>query len=142
MDGLSAAASVIAVLEVASKLAPAIYKYITAVKNAYPRCQALLDELGAIRGLLDNASSLLDALSQDSITETALERLHADGSPLITCKKSLEDMIVRFTPMTTRRMGIVQRLRYSITEPEIRSFIAELTRQKQNLTVALSVDSL
>src|SRR5215469_4637893 len=60
MDGLSAAASVIAVIQISESVASLCSQYFTAVKNAKPDIKRLQGALGGLKTVLEGAQQILE----------------------------------------------------------------------------------
>jgi hypothetical protein len=60
MEGLGAAVSVVAVVELAGKVATVLFQYLTAVKHAKSEIERLSEELERLSATLQSAQRLLD----------------------------------------------------------------------------------
>lgn len=75
MDGLSAAASVIAVIDIAAKVASLCFQYSAAVKDAKEDIERLQRKIVYIRDILSELKRLLDG--QDKTRLSATDKLAA-----------------------------------------------------------------
>ncbi|KAJ5604560.1 hypothetical protein N7510_009714 [Penicillium lagena] len=74
MDAVSAASSIITVIEIGAKVASLLLQYYTAVKNAQSEIIRLQEELGRLNTTLEGSRKLLD--SQNGKKLHTSQRLH------------------------------------------------------------------
>ncbi|KAI9776365.1 MAG: hypothetical protein M1839_000445, partial [Geoglossum umbratile] len=138
MNGLSAAASVIAVVDLSAKIASRCFQYSVAVKNAKEDIGSLQREVSRIGDVLEGAKKLLEGPKE--IRLLTLQKL---SDSLKGCSVQLEELNRRLEPSNTReamsRLG-VRALKWPFTSKEVEKIIADLERYKQTFSLALQVD--
>jgi Fungal N-terminal domain of STAND proteins len=70
MDGLSGAASIIAVVDISAKVASLCFQYSLAVKDAKNDITRLQRKIGDVKGVLENTKQLLDGLGKARLPTT------------------------------------------------------------------------
>lgn len=138
MDGLSAAASLIAVIEISAKITSLCLQYSAAVKDAKKDIERLQGKVADLRDVLGGVERLLNARDVTRLpTAHRLERLLKD------CLQRLEELKARLIPGTTRktmsRLG-VRALKWPFTSKEVREIVVDLERCEQTFILALQVD--
>lgn len=98
MDGLSAAASVIAVIDIAAKVASLCFQYSAAVKDAKEDIERLQRKIVYIRDILSELKRLLDG--QDKTRLSATDKLAAS---LKECLEQLQELEIQLKPGKTRK---------------------------------------
>ncbi|RPB12029.1 hypothetical protein P167DRAFT_605949 [Morchella conica CCBAS932] len=139
MEGLGAAASVIAVLQITTQVASLayVYGYTTGVKRAPTNLQGLIDELKSLVKIL----SSLQSTAQHS-SSAVLGQLF---TPLLNYSmemKSLNDKLeAKQKKLQSSWWGAsFVRLQWPLTESETVALILETERFKQSLNLALNID--
>lgn len=138
MDGLSAAASLIAVIEISAKIASLCFQYSSAVKDARKDIERLERKVADLKGVLGGVKQLLD--------ERDKSRLSAAGElagSLNDCFLRLERLKTQLDPENTHkamsRLG-VRALKWPFTSKEVEKIVDDLERYKQTFILALQVD--
>lgn len=138
MEGLSGAASVIAVIEVSAKIISLCFQYSTAVRNSRKDIKCLQKKVSNIKDVFEQVEQLLDGRNK-----TLLLAIHNLSDSLKECLLQLEELKTQLEPSKTRkimsRFG-VRSLKWPFTSKEIENCIASLERYKQNYTLALLAD--
>jgi hypothetical protein len=142
MDGLSGAASVIAVVDISAKIASLCVQYSVAAKNAKGDIERLQRKVHDIKIVLEELQKLLDKQdkSQLSTIRTLLE-------PLQKCSHALEGLEVKLRtklePSAGRkamqRFG-VRALKWPLTSKEVEKVVASLEQYQHTFSLALLVD--
>jgi hypothetical protein len=144
MDGLSVAASVIAVVEIAMKVAVAASQYGSSVKN-YPKSLDNLNwELKMMNENLENLRSLLE-----SNPESSYAYLGVENGPLDRCGKSLLELFETFEKFlghgsASRAKRIKAKLRryiWPLKEKEIKEYIATFQNYTGQFNLGVGIDT-
>jgi hypothetical protein len=135
MDGLSGAASVIAVVDLSAKIASRCFQYSVAVKNAKEDIGRLRGEVSRIGDVLGGAKKLLEGPE-----EMCLLTSQTLSDSLKGCSVQLEKLNRRLELSNTRkamsRLG-VRALKWPFTSKEVEKIVADLERYKQTFSLAL-----
>ena len=137
MDGLSAAASLIAVIEISAKVTSLCLQYSAAVKDAKKDIEHLQSKVADLGGILGEVDRLLKTHHMRLPTTQKLEKSLKD------CFQRLTKLEARLNPGNTRktmsRFG-VRALKWPFTSKEVHEIIIDLGRYKDNFNLALQVD--
>ena len=138
MEGLGAATSVIAVLDLSAKVASLLVQYSRAVKDAPNNITRLQSEIKSLKNILGDVKQLLNdpASAKLSASQKLLEALNDCFSLLKSLAKILEP---GKTQKTISRLG-VRALRWPFESNEVDRIIRELDRCKQTISLALEID--
>lgn len=138
MDGLSGAASVIAVIDLSAKIATLCFQYSLAVKDAKEDIERLQRKVSDIKKILGEVRQLLD--EQD---KTLLSATYKLSDSLKRCFQQLEELSTQLKPRRTHkvmsRFG-VRALQWPFTSKEVEKHIADLEKYEQTYTLALQAD--
>jgi septal ring factor EnvC (AmiA/AmiB activator) len=138
MDGLSGAASIIAVVDISAKVASLCFQYSVAVKNANTDIERLRKKVTDIKNVLDVVQRLLDKQdkSQLSTTRKLLDSLKE-------CHQQLQGLKAQLEPGKGRK--VMQRfgfraLKWPFTSKEVEKIVVSLEQYEHTFTLALQVD--
>jgi hypothetical protein len=138
MDGLSGAASVIAVIDISAKIASLCYQYSVAFKDAKDDIERVQRKVSDITHILEKIKQLLD--SQD---KTRLSTTQGLSSSLEQCQVELENLKVKLGPGKTRktmsRLGF-RALKWPFTSKQVDKIVSNLEVYEQTFSLALQVD--
>jgi hypothetical protein len=138
MDGLSGAASVIAVIDISAKIGSLCFQYSMAVKDAKNDIERVQRKVGDITHILETIKQLLD--NQD---KTRLSTTQGLFDWLRQCLEDLKDVKVKLEPgkgrKTMSRIGL-RALRWPFTSNQVEKIVLTLDGYKQTLMSALEVD--
>jgi hypothetical protein len=138
MDGLSGAASVIAVIDMSAKIASLCFQYSIAVKDAKDDIERVQREVGDITHILEKIKQVLDRQGK-----TRLSTTHGLFDSLSQCLRELEDLKVKLEPGKTRktmsRIG-VRALKWPFTSKQVDKIVSILKGYEQTFSLALQVD--
>ena len=137
MDGLSTAASIVAVLQ----LTGAVIGYLNDVKDAPKECQQCMTEASNLENLL---KSLLCRLVQGQAGDpwfTAVGDLDIKNGPLDQYKQALEQLRSK-VEVQDRVQKVKRRLLWKFSKEEVKSILARIERLKSIVIVALEMDHL
>lgn len=138
MDGLSGAASIIAVIDISAKIATLCFKYSTAVKHAK-------DDIERVQRKLDDIVHILKQLQQllERQDKTALSTTRGLSGSLEECLKELKLLQAKLEPGKTRktmsRVGL-RALKWPFTSKEVNKIVLNLEQYVQTFGSALQID--
>ena len=140
MDGLSAAASVIAVITLSVKVASLCSQYSAAVKDAKKDIERLQKKAEDISDVLGELKRLLDGPDK-----TRLSATHKLAASLKECLGRLQELETELKPGKTRkamsRFG-GRALKWPFKSKEIEKIIASLEKYEQTFSLSLQVDQM
>ncbi|KAL8739579.1 MAG: hypothetical protein Q9190_007633, partial [Brigantiaea leucoxantha] len=138
MDGLSAAASVIAVIEISAKVATLCFQYSAAVKDANEDIERLQKKVVEITDVLKESQRLLGRPN-----ETRLSATHKLVDSLKECLRQLRELETKLKPSKTRkalsRYG-GRALKWPFKSEEVEKIVANLEKYEQTFSLSLQVD--
>ena len=137
MDGLSAAASIIAVLQ----LTGAVIGYLNDVKDAPKECQQCTIEASNIQNLLINLRYRLEEGHAGDPWFTAVRALNIENGPLDQYKQALEQLQSR-VEIQDGVQKVKRRLLWKFRKEEITSILARMKRLRSLVSFALENDHL
>ncbi|KAF2186048.1 hypothetical protein K469DRAFT_687463 [Zopfia rhizophila CBS 207.26] len=138
MDGLSGAASVIAVVDVSAKVTSLCFQYSVAVKDAKRDIKRLQKKVTDIKNVLEEVRRLLDKedKSQLSTTRNLLDSLEE-------CYQQLQELKAQLEPSRGRkamqRVGF-RALKWPFTSKQVEKIVASLEQYEDTFSLALQVD--
>ena len=138
MDGLSAAASVTAVIDISAKIASLCFQYSIAVKNAKSNIERLQHKVADIKNILGELNQLLEGRNA-----ARLPASHELSDSLKACLWQLETVKAQLEPGKTRktmsRFGL-RALKWPFTGKEVEKIVTDLESYGQAFSLALHVD--
>jgi predicted nucleic acid-binding Zn-ribbon protein len=138
MDGLSGAASVIAVIDLSAKITALCSQYIAAVKDAKNDVERIRKKVGDIKQVVESIEKLLDGPHKAKISTT-----HGLFKSLKQCFGQLQQLEEQLKPGKTRkamnRFG-VQALKWPFTSKQVEDTLSSLEVYERSFTLALQVD--
>lgn len=137
MDGLSAAASVFAILQTTAE----VVKYLKDVKDAPKECRQCEAEASSLLNLLNNLLYHLNQDKNDGAWYTSVRALSVEGGPLDQYKQGLEHLRSRIQAEAGSR-GVQKRLVWRLKKDEVSSILSRIGRLRGLLTAALHLDHL
>ncbi|KAF2175652.1 hypothetical protein K469DRAFT_609959 [Zopfia rhizophila CBS 207.26] len=138
MDGLSGAASIIAVVDMSAKVASLCFQYSVAVKDAKRDIERLQKKVTDIKNVLEEVRKLLDKQdkSQLSTTRKLLDSLEE-------CHQQLQGLKTQLEPGRGRkamqRVGF-RALKWPFTSKQVENIVASLKQYEHTFGLALQVD--
>ncbi|KAF4208752.1 hypothetical protein CNMCM5878_005312 [Aspergillus fumigatiaffinis] len=137
MDGLSSAASVIAVIQLAGSILKICGGYIQEVKDAR---DDIITLQRAVAGLEAIAQKLKEILHEPRGTELSSSSLVNSISDCLSCLEALEEKIdIGRGKRKMKRLGI-RALKWPLKRKEVGRIITDLERYKSFFTLSLQVD--
>ncbi|KAF2190141.1 vegetative incompatibility protein HET-E-1 [Zopfia rhizophila CBS 207.26] len=138
MDGLSAAASIIAVVDIAAKVALLCFQYSLAVKDAKRDIVRLQKKVTDIQNVLEEVQKLLEKQDKSQLSTTRKFQ-----NPLKECHQQLEELQAQLTPgrghKVMRRVGF-RALKWPFTSKQVEKMVVSLEQYEQTFSLALQVD--
>ena len=138
MDGLSGAASIIAVVDISAKVASLCFQYSVAVKDAKRDIERLQKKVIDIKNVLEEVQKLLDKedKSQLSTTRTLLDLLEE-------CHQQLQGLKAQLEP--SRRRKAMQQfgfraVKWPFTSKQVEKMVASLEQYEHTFSLAFQVD--
>jgi hypothetical protein len=143
MDGLSAIASVIAVVQISSKIFDLCWTYYLGAKDARENIRRLRDEMTSLQDVLTNVAELAEA--QGSAKLSILSLLNQSDGPLQRCERELVGLVAKLEPNRgengMKRLGL-RALKWPFNSKEIDETIARIERLKSTFNLALASDQV
>jgi hypothetical protein len=148
MEGLSVAASVIAVVDISAKIASICSQYIKDVKNAENDVRRLLQEANNLHAIAEDIKGLLNGPHSARLKSS--QRLEAglkdSLEKLRTLEKKLERLDQKLRLARTRhkfkaRLGLTA-LKWPLSSQEVDKDVENITRYTQTLSLVLQQDHL
>jgi hypothetical protein len=137
MDGLSDAASIIAVLQ----LTGAVIGYLNDVKDAPKECQQCTIEASNIQNLLINLRYRLEQGQAGDPWFTAVRALNIENGPIDQYKQALEQLRSR-VEIQDGVQKVKRRLLWKFSKEEVASILARMERLNSLVNIALEMDHL
>ena len=138
MDGLSVAASLIAVVQLSAQVFSLCQEYYIGVKHARDEIQRLSNEVLAIHEILEKISDLLDG--PDSAKFSTLALLGKKNGPAQQCAAQLQEIKTRLEPHEGMRKLGRRALQWPLKSDNVNKMVLALERYKSTFTLALSTD--
>lgn len=144
MEGISGAASVIAVIEISAKITSLCIQYSVAVKNAKKDIQHLQRKVSDIKDVLEEVKRLLNG--RDKSLLSATHKLSDSlSNSLKECFLQLQELNTRLEPGKTRKVMSrirIRDLQWPFTSKEVEKLVASLEGYEQTYTLALQKDQM
>jgi hypothetical protein len=138
MDGLSGAASIIAVVEISAKVVSLCLQYSAAVKDARKDIERLQRKVTDIKNVLEKVRNLLDEQDESQL-RTARELV----DPLKECCEQLQELKTQLEPgrgrKAMRRVGI-RALKWPFTSKQVEKMVVSLEQYGHTFSLALQID--
>jgi hypothetical protein len=153
MEPLSVTASIIAVLQVTSKIISICYDYTSAVKNSSSELSRVIEEIKDLRNVLETLEQLArKAESSDPAAGVQLPALQLlsepEGGPLAKCLAELEALKQKLTPQSlngqakSKRKALLEALGWPLKEKETEKILRNIERFKTTLALATTADQV
>ncbi|KAG4414253.1 hypothetical protein IFR04_012625, partial [Cadophora malorum] len=143
MDGLSGAASVIAVIDISAKIFELCQTYVSAVKEARKDIQRLIDGVTSLQDVLTDVRDLAEdsSLSRRSV----FSRLNQHDGPVQQCERDLRRLLVQLEPGEgegrMRRFGL-RAFKWPFSSKDVDKRLQVINEHKATFTLALTSDNL
>lgn len=134
MDELSAAASIIAVIQLAGQVTSVTYGYISGVKGASKVIGQLLAELGSLSSVLLLLQDYADR-ARESVALRQLNGTNGVGGPLRECAGDLNELYLKLN-----HTKLIDKLKWPLREKDVMKQVERLERYKTLFNFALTAD--
>ncbi|KAF3918216.1 hypothetical protein ABW20_dc0108198 [Dactylellina cionopaga] len=136
MDGLSAAASVIAVIDVSAKLLGVLGKYCKDAKDAKGDIQQLTQHVESLHGVLKSIQILIDGKD-----ETKIPGIQSLKDSLAQCGAQVQELFGKL-PDQKKFVGLRRSLKWPFDKPRVKEILNALESCKTTLSTSLAVNNL
>ncbi|KAJ4032240.1 hypothetical protein NW761_012799 [Fusarium oxysporum] len=142
-DPLSLAASIAGLISLADLVFKNTYKFVRAAKDAKDEIQCLVDEINNLASVLRRLEALTSDLEDEGQSFDPTLRNHY----LNHCYKTFHRIESRVKKASdsfkkSKFDGIVRQLKWPFSSSETKELLAELSRHKETISVALLADSM
>jgi len=140
MDGLSAVASVIAVIQISAQVFDLCRTYYLNVKDARKDIQRLRNEVNSLQDILVNVADLANE-TQSPLLQT-LGLINQRDGPLAQCRLELTALLAKLDPGegTSKVKLALRSLKWPLHSKEIDLVLLAIGRYKSSFALALSTD--
>lgn len=136
MDGLSAAASVIAVIQISSQVFDLCRTYYIRVKNARHDIQRLREDITSLQDLL---ISILDLAENEAPALSILNTIVRDGGQLQQCAVELTGLVAKLEPEDGKlRQLVFKAVKWPLSCKEVDNILVSIDRYKSSFVLALA----
>ena len=137
MDGISVAASIIAIVEITGS----VIKYLSDIKDAPKECAQWMIELSNLNTLLLQLKSHLNESKSHEPWYAKAQTLTVKDGPLDQYKLALEHLLAKVEP-TNKVKELARILMWTFIKNEVASILARTERLKTFISVELEMDHL
>jgi hypothetical protein len=141
MDGLSAAASVIAVVQISGKVFALCQTYYSEVKSAREDIRRLRDEVTSLQDVLTNVTDLADAPGSAKLS--VLDLLNQPDGIIQQCQTELKGLATKLDTGQgndkMRKFGL-RALEWPFSRKYVDTTLSIIRRQKEIFNLALTAD--
>jgi len=137
MDGLSVAASIIAVVQIAGS----VITYLSDVKDASKECEECQIEASNSNTLLLRLKRLVSESSPTELWFTQVQELARKDGPLDQYKLALEGLLAKVEPKSKLRNAL-NVLMWKFVKDDIARVLTRMERVKTLVIIALEMDHL
>lgn len=141
MDGLSAAASVIAVVQVSAQVFDLCRTYYMEVKEARKDIKCLRDEVTSLQDVLTNVADLVEDPSSAKLSILSL--LNQQDGPVQQCQRDLLGLVAKLEPgqgkNKMKQFGL-RALKWPFRSKDVEKLLMSIGRHKATFNLALTGD--
>lgn len=137
-DPLSIAASIAGVISLADIVFARTRKYISSAKNADKDVKYLSQEVLLLSGALHSLSKLAQALDADGLKDQQIEQLRMHH--IAACHATLDEVWKKLKKFEDN--GAKRKLVWPFVSDRTKELLAEISRHKENIDLALTADSM
>lgn len=138
MDGLSAAASLVAVIQLSAQVFSLCQEYYIGAKQSRDEIQRLSNEVLAIHEILQKISDLLEG--PDATKFGTLALLDKKNGPTQQCAAQLQELKAQLEPHEGMRKLGWRALKWPLKSDNVKRILLSLERYKSTFTLALTTD--
>ena len=140
MDGLSAAASAIAVVQISGQVFGLCWEYYSEVKNAREDIKRLRDEVKSLQDVVTKVADLVDA---PGAKLSVVDLLCQPDGPVQQCPKELTELMKKLKPglekNKMKKFGL-RALKWPFISNDVDKAITAIGRYKVTFNLALTAD--
>jgi hypothetical protein len=142
MDGLSAAASIIAVIQISSEIFDLCRTYYLNVKEARQDIDRLRNEVASLQDVLVHVVDLTN--DPNASSSPTLHLINRDDGPLKQCQLLLEELATKLDPGdSTNKVTLALRaLKWPFKSKEIDKTLIAIGRYKASVVLSLTTDQM
>ena len=147
MDGVSAAASIIQVIQISEQVISACYQYYRSVKGAKKDILDIINHVGGLKSTLESLQLLIDSVGDPA--DPRLSHLARLDVPLKSCQSELQSIAnkLHVNPamnfnLANVKVSIPRQLTWPWKEKEVEKILAVIEKQKTIFILALGGDTL
>lgn len=139
-DPLSVAASVTGLIAAAAKISNVLYTVVNKARNAPDDCRKIKNELDDIRNVLAQLQVFIMGAKRPSASRAALIMVDQVVVTLAACVTTFSELDAFAEGLRNdAEMRILDRLRWSTKESDIRLILSRLEAHKASVTLMLSI---
>jgi hypothetical protein len=135
MDGLSGAASVIAVIDMSAKIASLCFQYTMAVKDAKNDVERIKKKVGDVKRVLEGVKKLLDGPRKARLSTT-----HDLFMSLEQCLRELGGLKSELESGKAMSRFGARALKWPFTSKQVEKIVSSLEGHEDTFTLALQID--
>ena len=137
MDGLSGAASVIAVVDISAKIVSLCYQYSVAVKDAKYDVERIKKKVSDVKRVLEGVKKLLDGPHKARLSTT-----HDLFLSLKQCLRELGGLKSELESGKAMSRFGVRALKWPFTSKQVEKIVSSLEAHEHTFTLALQIDQM
>lgn len=135
MDGLSGAASVIAVVDISAKIVSLCYQYSVTVKDAKNDVECIKKKVDDVKRVLEGVKKLLDRPHKARLSTT-----YDLFMSLEQCLRELGSLKSRLESGKAMSRFGVRALKWPFTSKQVEKIVSSLEAHEHTFTLALQID--
>ena len=140
MDPLSISAAIVAVVQISGAIVYLCYDYRTGAKDGAKEAIRITEELKSLQDVLERLLKLAELeVARGSSRLQTLQPLVEPGGVLIRCQDDLSALQHKLAPETGMKM-LMKRLKWPLTEKEVKKAIENVARTRETISLALITD--
>src|SRR5436189_3788063 len=143
MDGISAAASILAVIQISGQVINLCRTYYSEVRDASTDIQRLREEITALQNVLTKVADM--ANTSDSVKLSTLDLLNQPDGPAQQCLTELITLAAKINPGqgkdTMKQFGL-RALKWPFSSKEVGRAVTAIGRHKATFNLALAADQM
>jgi ankyrin repeat domain-containing protein 50 len=139
MDGISAAASVVALIQISGQVFALCQDYFSEVKNARQDIRRLRDEVMSLQDVLTNVKDLAEAPSSTKLT--SLDLLNQPDGLIHQCETELKGLSTKLDIGQGKGHMRLRALKWPFSKKDVDKTISAISRQKELFNLALTADT-
>ena len=139
MDGVSTAASVLAVIQISSQIFDFCRTYYLNVKDARNDIQRLRNEITSLQDVLVSVVDLVNG--RNSTSMHTLDLINKEYGPLRQCQLDLKVLAARLNPDESSKLKLtIRMMKWPFSSKEMDRTLIAIGRYKSSFILALTID--